>query len=177
MGGNKYLNELIRLKCGPDLLVHRLFPNAKEVTESFAAWHAVKHIKGLEYNDPNVLCVCVGDGHTPRTGATFAFRTAWTVASVDPMLRKTQYNIQRLTVHGCPIEDFHGMYCHKRVLIVAVHSHANLWRASRAFQALRMDIIAIPCCVPQRLKVAPTRSYRDPHILSEKNEILIWEDV
>ncbi len=26
----RYLNEFVRLKCGPDLLLSRFFPNAKE---------------------------------------------------------------------------------------------------------------------------------------------------
>lgn len=52
------------------------FPNAKEVTESFGAFHAVnEHLSHLSRDDINVAVICVGDGHSPRTGMLFAVCT------------------------------------------------------------------------------------------------------
>lgn len=39
---SRYLDEFVRCRCAPDLLARKLFPNAKEVTESFAAYAAVR---------------------------------------------------------------------------------------------------------------------------------------
>ena len=78
----KYLNSLVNLRCGPDMLLLRLFPNAKEVTESFGAYEAVaKHLRDFPRKDPNIRLVVVGDGHTPRTAATFAFSAAQAAGS------------------------------------------------------------------------------------------------
>lgn len=128
----RYADELLALGCGPLLLSLRLFPNAKELTESFGALAAARtHLarpaaevctasvgtsgKGgsaaavaagapaasdrgsllpslppssaprlVPLSSPDVLLVVVGDGSTPRTATTFALRTRWAVASVDP---------------------------------------------------------------------------------------------
>ncbi|GAB0489991.1 hypothetical protein MMPV_001218 [Pyropia vietnamensis] len=127
----RYADELLVLGCGPLLLSLRLFPNAKELTESFGALAAARthlarppaevpaaavgtSVKGggsavaaavpaasdsdiplpslppasaqrlLPLSCPDVLLVVVGDGSTPRTATTFALRTRWAVASVDP---------------------------------------------------------------------------------------------
>lgn len=39
--GSRYINEFIRLRGAPDLLALGVFPNAKEITETMAAWSAV----------------------------------------------------------------------------------------------------------------------------------------
>jgi hypothetical protein len=56
-----------------------VFPNAKELTESFAANNAIRiHLAG-EYTpgDERVTVIAVGDGNTPRTAALCAFLTKW----------------------------------------------------------------------------------------------------
>src|SRR6185295_14541542 len=42
MSDHRHINEFFRLDCAPDLLRLRLFPNSKEITESMAAYHAVR---------------------------------------------------------------------------------------------------------------------------------------
>ncbi|HUS51341.1 MAG TPA: hypothetical protein VMZ91_14325, partial [Candidatus Paceibacterota bacterium] len=43
----RYLNEFTRLKCGSDLLRSKVFPNAKEITESMGAYNALRtHLQG-----------------------------------------------------------------------------------------------------------------------------------
>ena len=78
-GQQRYLNDFIKLnKSAADMLNLGLFPNAKEITESYSAFNAVKtKLKQYELGDPGVTVVSVGDGRTPRTAALFAFRTKW----------------------------------------------------------------------------------------------------
>lgn len=84
----RYLNEFTKIAAAPDMLLQKLFPNAKEITESFGAYHAVrKHLTGfIPLNAPDVHAWFIGDGSTPRTAATFAFRSAWQCHSLDPGL-------------------------------------------------------------------------------------------
>ena len=74
---SRYTSELLSLACGPRLLELGLYPDAKELTESFAAFSAVReHLKEhFVPHDPTVTVLCVGDGVAPRTAALFAFRT------------------------------------------------------------------------------------------------------
>src|SRR5687767_13024693 len=71
----RYFDQLLSLRCVLDLLAHEVFPNAKEITESLAAVRAAFKYSGLDSGDTSIQVVCVGDGATPRTAATFAFRT------------------------------------------------------------------------------------------------------
>ena len=82
----RYVNEMLRLGCAPELLRLRLFPDAKELTETFAVHEAVRSRLGGAYplTDDTVTLVAVGDGNTPRTAALFAFLTRWHCVSIDP---------------------------------------------------------------------------------------------
>ncbi|CAF4573016.1 unnamed protein product, partial [Rotaria magnacalcarata] len=78
-----------------------LFPNAKEITESYAVWAALrrfifsrfeksssKSIDSIPSTDhrQNAIIV-VGDGMTPRTAALCAYLTKglWQCYSIDPI--------------------------------------------------------------------------------------------
>lgn len=183
--GRKHINDFLNLKCAPDMLERGLFPNAKEITESNAAYHATRYLPGYDLNDGDVRLIAVGDGTTPRTAAMFAFRSKWQCLSIDPGLRKTEWRTDRLYCIPKKIEDVRPLCwmapC-ERAVIVAVHSHAKLQDSLRIVNAKHLAVIAIPCCVPQRLRgpdgdVKPDRRYRDTGIWSPKNEVLIWNDV
>ena len=198
----KYFDEAMRLNCFRDLLAWGVFPDAKELTESFGAFHAVrKNLVGgrdekffggfhavrksdeksldwkLEYKDDHVCVICVGDGSTPRTGATFAVRSNWHVFSVDPNLKLLEKwePIKRLHLRKGKIEDCLFDY-YNRFIVVAVHSHADL-RASLTCikrDSARIAVVAIPCCIQQELKIPPDMTYDDSAILSPQNRVHIW---
>lgn len=170
-----YASELVRLNCAPLLIP--LFPNFKEVTESFAAFNAVmRHLPGYEIRDRDVTVVCVGDGSTPRTAATFALRTAWHAVSIDPQLSGHRHvrHIKRLTVDSRRIEE--TVTRARRAIVVAVHSHADLGAAVRSVEADDVAAVAVPCCVPQRLSRAPDVEYEDYGCLSPQRAVLVWRD-
>lgn len=174
----RYLGEFITLKCAPDMLAMKLFPNAKEISESFAAFEAVRrHLQELHLGDPTITLVAVGDGGTPRTAATFAFRSNWQCHSIDPNLKggKLRWqNIARLTLHPDKARNVTPIKCDGTAVVVCVHSHADLREAILSVSAPRVVVIAIPCCVPQRLTLPPDKRYVDKAIISPKNEVLIW---
>lgn len=179
VGSLRYLNELVRLRCTNDLLALRLFPDMKEITESFGAYSAVRDHLDHRLSDPSITVLVVGDGHTPRTGATFAFRSAWSCYSVDPRLtlKPDHLRIDRLESRPCLIEDMPVLVADGPVIVVAVHSHASLGVTVRKVCANRIDVVAIPCCVPQVLDQAPTEVYDDSGIWSPKREVRIWTEV
>lgn len=91
---NKYLDKFIKFnKKGTDILRTGVFPNAKEITESYAALNAFYKHFNLRHKEDDVLFLVVGDGAHPRTGVTFAFNTPHRVISIDPAMMKTDlYN-------------------------------------------------------------------------------------
>lgn len=188
----RYANETIRLKCFPEMLEWKLFPNFKEVTESFGAFNAIRASRGMlkrefHLDDPKIHCLVVADGGTPRTGATFAMRTAWKVWSVDPQLKNEsvwESRVQRLTVVKDKIENFTLPEC-DTALVVAVHSHAILDFAMNAcYRAKHIGVVAIPCCVSQKItdtvtspdtsEVKPCAEYEDHAIWSPQNKVKTW---
>jgi hypothetical protein len=184
----KYINQFMGLKCAPDLLARDLFPNAKEITESLAAFHAVK--KNFQRDDgfwkkDNKVYV-VGDGETPRTASLFSFRSDWQVTSIDPNLNlEKDYNIDGLHLSKRTIQDYLktmtlGTEVNK-VYVVAVHSHVGLDEFIESLSA-RMDtginVVAMPCCYQQTIQgEEPDDQYRDESIWSPKNIIKVWSDV
>ena len=178
----RYLNEFMRLRCAPDLLAARLFPNAKEVTESMGAWNAVReHVLPrvpMLRDDDLVRVFCVGDGHAPRTAALFAHMSRWACWSIDPVLRPRAYTTNRLHVHAMPIEDF-AYRCPADVpltLIVHVHSHASLRTSVANIQGGGYRyLINIPCCRKPDLDMRPIIAYDDPAILSPKRRVEIYD--
>lgn len=175
----------------------RLFPNAKEVTESFGAFHAVNtRLTHLDRADPNVTVLVVGDGHSPRTGMLFAVSSAWGVWSIDPQMRLKYRGLhERLNLIDAKIEDVHGWNLPlTKVVIIGVHSHATLEASIKKVRACaRLDVVSIPCCVPQYIPftsfpgpefehdglplIAPDFSYEDRAILSPERTVLGWLDL
>lgn len=161
-----------------------LFPNAKEITETFACYKAVRSLEGwVRVDNPEIVLVSVGDGGTPRTAATFAYRSRWRCYSVDPALgKKTRWGtIDRLTCVPRPIEDWdaEGQKGVFGVVVVAVHSHASLEAAVKLAMTMstRVAVVALPCCVKQELWKDPDEIYDDWGIWSPERTVKIWRNV
>ena len=175
----RYLDEMFRLKCMADLLAWGVYPNAKEFTESAAAYEAVKREWGPESFGEDVVVLCVGDGSTPRTAALFACRTKWLSVSVDPQLSWSplESKISRLLclrhkVEALNTDECLSHVCGRELVVVAVHSHANLENVARFRPKL---VVAIPCCVPQTYQGRPPdREYDDWGIHSPCRTVKIW---
>jgi hypothetical protein len=174
----RYLTKFLTGRNFALLHACRIFPNPKEITESFGAFQAVQRHSGFDQGDPDVLLVCVGDGRSPRTAATFAAQSRWRCHSVDPLAtggdRKFNRALGNLRTHKLRIEQMPVMHAECAV-IVAVHSHARLPEAVAKVQANRLCIVAMPCCVPQSLDVEPDIRYRDSAVWSPCNEVLVWK--
>lgn len=175
-----YFDEFMGLKCAPDILKLKWFPNAKEITESFGAYAAVReHLPHLKLSDPSITCYVIGDGKYPRTGATFALRSKWQVVSVDPQaaIIGSNHPIQRLKVYKGFIQDFSFKETEPTV-IVHVHSHAKIEQSLKAILAPERSIISIPCCVEQKISDKdPDIEYDDLGILSGKHQVKIWKNL
>jgi hypothetical protein len=185
-----YITEFIRLECAPDIMAHHMFPDAKEITESMGAFNAWRReLSGIyKTDDRDVLCIVVGDGNTPRTASIFAYRTKWDVVSIDPMLKHTSWDIDRLFCAAQTLEDFthrkdlggHDgiIYCHDRpVLIVCVHSHAKMQNCVELIQTTgNKAMIAIPCCFPYDY-IPADKEYIDARIMSDKNIVKVWRNL
>ena len=172
------IDEFIGLKCATDLL--RLYPNAKEITESMAVFGAIKRFKS-EYpsilGDSDVVCLCPGDGVHPRTAALAAYRTRWTCYSIDPLAKET-FQAARLwyrkaKAEDLPVADYHD----KRIVILSTHSHAKLDDILRTIGSYKtLYVIALQCCVPMEIKGhSPFKVYRDCGVFSPENEIKLWK--
>ena len=176
----KYLNELMRLECGPDLLALKIFPNAKEIAESFAAYAAVKkRLPMFDMSDPSVTLIAVGDGCQPRTAATFAFRTKWECHSIDPQLRVPSSRVsavKKLFVHPTRAEDV-WLPSVKRAVIVGVHSHAHFFACLDVVpNAQEVGVVVLPCCEQHALPPGGFDSaYDDDGIPSPERTVYVFE--
>lgn len=179
-----HVGKFIKWECCSQILGIRpkLFPNAKEITESVGAYSGVtNHIVtplGLKLNDTNIAVVCPGDGVVPRTAATFAFRSKWSCFSIDPNMKKLDWPIERLTCERRRIEEkVLDLSNFEHVIICMVHSHANLKRTLENIRGKRVHLLVMECCVLQDLNDVPYIGYKDTGIWSPKNEVKIWLDL
>ena len=103
-----YVDKLFSMDCfASDIAPLKVFRSAKDVSESMAAIQAITrhgNIKPLlrssqtetettqqsEQKQQRVLCLCIGDGCTPRTAVLISFLTKenelWDCVSIDPAL-------------------------------------------------------------------------------------------
>jgi hypothetical protein len=152
-----------------------LFPNAKEITETMGILNCLYHKIPIKINrkNPNIVCYVLGDGCTPRTGATTAISSNFKVYSIDPAMKQKPV-ITRLEIRKCRSQEFIEISQTAELsIILNVHSHADLLEFWKRIPSPKVAI-AIPCCVPQLTDIEPTGSYKDPKIYSEKNEIVYW---
>ena len=180
----RYLDEFIRLRCAPDLLAHRLFPNAKEITESMAAWNAIRKCMRGQLDNPSVVVFDVASGVMPRTSGVIAHLTPWTVHAIDPELRADTESLQRINrlfLHAVKVQDFELMDPpeYEYAIIVAVHPHVRVEHlVPLARYAKQAFIISIECCVPQVMPDTLSWVQRSEHsdfgILSPKRTVRVW---
>jgi hypothetical protein len=99
------------MPCFVDLVRLRVFPDAKDISESFGALQAViRHGMLADVSGSGaetgrgagvveqqmaavqqrrgVLCISIGDGSSPRTACLAAHITSWHTVSVHPALRQ-----------------------------------------------------------------------------------------
>jgi len=163
-----------------DLLALGIYPNAKEVTESWAALHAVEHKLKANLKDPSMTVVAVGDGRSPRTASLFAFHSKWNCISIDPRLNTDKIPIwetaiQRLKCISSTVEEVSLSF--DKVIIVAVHSHAPLPKILDHITANVRSMVAIPCCVSYNHTIPPSIEYEDAGIWSPENIVKIWRSI
>ncbi len=172
----EFVNRFMKMNCAVDLLRMKMFPNAKEITETLGAYTACGHLPEV-FNRINteVQCVVVGDGHRPRTGATIAHLTRWNITSVDPQVVQTVWPIQRFTCYKNRIEELKLSY-EAPTIIIGVHSHAKLSECLKSIKTTKdLWIINMPCCVPSNIDTTLHIRYRESRIWSPKNHIEIYK--
>lgn len=192
-----------------------MFPNIKEITESTGAYLAA--VRYMEENalpchaSGSLAVVCVADGGSPRTASLFATYLPQEVHSVDPAMH-ARYTVEdavpaeflpakkkgTLSAHACTIEEWvrrmpppsPALVC---VCVVAVHSHALLEdyvpQVRRHYAQCRVILLAVPCCVEQRLcpplgaptskglhpSLQPAHEFSDMAIHSHDRAVRIWD--
>lgn len=173
-----------------------LFPSAKskEISETMGAVNCLYYRLKVNRSCKETICYVLGDGTAPRTGATFAISSSFTVFSIDPALKskfhktsegvafkdhririeKNEY-LERIKSCKCKSEEFMDIVQNARLsIIVAVHSHADLKEFWDRVPSPKIAI-AIPCCVPQITSIEPTDSYIDEKIYGMMNKVVYWD--
>ncbi len=189
----KYLNRYIRLKASADMQALELFPNLKEIQESFSIFNVIesyilKRDTNIDRNKENhVLCFVVGDGTTPRTAAVINFMTKWDTISCDPIMRNpAKYaGIKRCEVHTSKGEDIVEMVTqrveiveHEYVILIFPHSHIpNTNEIYKHFTDKKVWIINMPCCHKKQDDYLPLKewvSFKDDAVASPENTIKVY---
>lgn len=175
-----YVQQFFAAAQAPFILSKNLFPNLKELTESYGMLNTLLYeAKRLDIDRGvrEALVVVVGDGHTPRTGALIALNTAWDVMSVDPELNPDKdWGIARLQVCNRKIQDT-PIYSrgYRQLFVIMPHSHALIEEALSVTNHPNTVLINMPCCIKDSCRWALVRAFTDRCIISPKNEIFIYQ--
>jgi hypothetical protein len=168
----------------------------KEVTESIGMLKYVVNNHSSIVNDDNVVCISIGDGGGPRTGAIIAYSTKWKVFSIDPDMRESWttddavdsigISHDKLKCRKMMFEDWlethesKDMDGIKQIILVCVHSH-NLFTCDASIDSLKerwnkcdISLSTMPCCVNQMITDVPKNVQMDDNIISAKNIMFHW---
>ncbi|KAL7553242.1 hypothetical protein ACHAWF_016757 [Thalassiosira exigua] len=196
-----YLDRLFSLECFPDIVALKAFTSAKDVSESMGAIEAAcRHgVLKDEKRGKNVLCLCIGDGSTPRTAVLACFLKKWTCISIDPALQNEwrgvhPKRVRGLTGFGGMLEDFMvqgiegnvktSVEKYDRLILLCVHSHARLIgnatvsNIMASFNNIPTTLVSLPCCPKYRSQRdvgrTPDMEYEDDCIFSACRRVEVW---
>ena len=203
----RYIDEFLSLKCAEDLIAHKIYPNAKEITEAFSVLHALRTYLKSSSKDPlhrnyhfensNVTAVVIGDGSTPRIASLLCFITKWkSVYSVDPMLNikknRSWNKIRHLKCKRSKIEDLTiKIEPDHNVVVLLMHSHVLLERSLESLcftngedrkSKSKIAVVTVPCCqFVEKHKTLYDKqadfTFSDVSMATDKNTFYIWKDV
>lgn len=192
----KYIQRYFHLNSSAEMQAMNLFPNIKEITESFGIFNAIENYLiptfNLDRKINNTICFVVGDGSTPRTASVINFMTKWTIVSIDPRLNYAKWEstwskIQRLNIFKGKGEDYKIdknslPYLYTNAIIILPHSHIDrkgvnyFWNQCDCFKNL--FLINLPCCFPgqdEDLRQCLVHEYTDDAINSFHCKIKIYK--
>lgn len=180
---SKYINRFVGLNSLEEFAKLKLFPNVKEVTESFSMYYTVKE-QICQYLDTDksmfdVCIIVVGDGVSPRTASLFAFLSKAEVHSIDPLMRVEEYKgkINRLSLYKDKIEEVNIYTDKTKVIILMPHAHAiteDSWDCVGDVED--KWLVKMPCCTKDELSWNKFLEFEDKYNMSPKNKIQIWNN-
>ena len=174
---------LFGMKCFPDLVSLGVFRSAKDVSESMAVLQGVtRHGNFNLASKSNVLCLCIGDGCTPRTAVLACYLQGWTCVSIDPALNEewsgnNPKDVVGLTGYRGTLAQFFdetdpslvrpsssasesspSSKPYQHLILLCVHSHARfigsvtVSRIRDCYDNVATTICSLPCCPKFRHK-------------------------
>ena len=117
-----YVDKLLGMDCfSSHIAPLKVFTSAKDISESMAAVQAVfRHGQISEvtpHQSSSILCLCIGDGCTPRTAMLMSFLAKkseyWQCVSIDPMLAE-EWIVR--DDDGVSTRGVTGLHCYKGTL-------------------------------------------------------------
>lgn len=121
-----YVDKLFGMDCfASHIAPLKVFTSAKDVSESMAAIQAVFRHGQISEPTPDrpggILCLCIGDGCTPRTALLVAFLAKqtdlWECVSIDPVLSE-EWSVSGSSSEydGASTRGVRGLHCYKGTL-------------------------------------------------------------
>jgi hypothetical protein len=175
----RYFDEFLRCSCAPDLARLKLYPNGKELTESFSMYRAVVKLAGPHRLKHRIRLIDVGCGSQPRNAALFAHRSRWDCIAVDPALHSRwcdprRHMVARLDCMAKRIEEC-NFESDVPTVVVMVHAHVSVPVVMESVPRTPVLLVAMPCCVPHGSDRPPDYSYYDHGCWSPKRQLHVWD--
>lgn len=195
---NEYVRKILKKNCYSEL--HELFVKTtnpvKEITESYAAFENLLSV--IEWEKFNTyLFLHIGDGSKCTTGALFSFMSESVNFSIDPGIHTKvldefieRHKVERFMYFPVKWEEYKEKYSGLRekykTNLVMVHSHVDTKEIMKSFPGWEYAYVN-PCCFPRRqtlslqeqkrMGVKCILNGRDENIMSEKNEVFIYQNM
>jgi len=192
-----YINWMLKRSCFEELweLFRDCDSPAKEISESYSAFHQLKKICRLD----QLNWLHIGDGSRARTAALFTFLTKSENISIDPNIREdilekwlNKWETERFLWSKCKFEDFNieewfeAIQNDNEYAITCVHAHVNLEEVDKKFPNWKYLYTSI-CCYPSKQKfsdkymeenkIIQIVNKLDMNILSERREFVIYKNL
>jgi hypothetical protein len=190
-----YIRKYLKRKCSGQLQeLFSLSANPyKEISESMAAFENMREF--IDIKSKNNLYICIGDGSLCLTSAMFAFMTHGRAVSIDPLINTAKVmnwyvrnSVKRFSVFKNNYQDVADdpLFLKYPYDLILVHAHVKLKELVAKFPNWRY-LYTNPCCNPitqtfslqyqQDNHIRALKAGRDENMVSDKNEVVIYQNI
>lgn len=184
-----HVSHFLQLNSAVDLLPlfqHSQHTLVKDIALAWSLFQAVVNNLRNDTRKGKVRIVVIGEGHTAKIGALFAYMTKWNVISISDKFGTDPtcgVRVDRLQTFGTSIDNISVTDFDEHLIIIMPHTNVEVDKVLDKLRSTRYrSLVLVPPSnydpyrnFPQTNKMPLV--YRDGKMLTEENRVVIYKKI